>query len=284
MHLQVFSPIQGSVAKPIIIHVLTVSSTDKLPRDEAPQHNTRQNIQRNMEATIETASGTAERDLSQIPEIEEVVEALKTSGWFAFVTGWTGPQDYQTPFFMRDMDHICLNGPDTFGSNSLEVSYQWTEGGNAPTSVPFGSITIKPAFNYQWPTKTDESERKVLAFLQLECMGEHVPKRFADSLLKEPGGLYDTAPSWNRQRLTPTPEISTPEDLVESELPTEAWQLEIGDREALDTYYRIALHKFQQLNCRQLAKAYIKMIEPRKHVKYPYNGGKERDPEKTKPA
>lgn len=57
-------------------------------------------------------------------------------------------------------------------------------------------------------------------------------------------------------------------------------------------YYEGALKHFQQLNCRMVAKAFIKFIEPRKQVRHPYNGGKPPpdaapgttgDPEKTKP-
>ncbi|KAF9894056.1 hypothetical protein FE257_009029 [Aspergillus nanangensis] len=68
--------------------------------------------------------------------------------------------------------------------------------------------------------------------------------------------------------------------------------LEVGDTEKVLEYYENALKHFQQLNCRQIAKAFIKFIEPRKQVKHPYNGGKPRagaasgekgDPEKTKP-
>lgn len=64
--------------------------------------------------------------------------------------------------------------------------------------------------------------------------------------------------------------------------------LEIGDTEKVLAYYESAFRAFQQINCRQIAKAYIKIIEPRKQVKFPYNGGKggpgeKGDPEKTKP-
>ena len=57
-------------------------------------------------------------------------------------------------------------------------------------------------------------------------------------------------------------------------------------------YYESALKHFQQINCCQIAKAFIKFIEPRKQGKNPYNGGKppvgappgrKGDPEKTKP-
>lgn len=68
--------------------------------------------------------------------------------------------------------------------------------------------------------------------------------------------------------------------------------LEIGDEEKVKAYYESAFKHFQQLNCRQMAKAFIKFIEPRKQVKHPYNGGRpppgaapgeKGDPEKTKP-
>ncbi|KAJ6094219.1 hypothetical protein N7467_003064, partial [Penicillium canescens] len=48
----------------------------------------------------------------------------------------------------------------------------------------------------------------------------------------------------------------------------------------------------QKINCRAIAKAFIRFIEPRKQVKHPYNRGKpplgsalgtKGDPEKTKP-
>ncbi|KAJ5328744.1 hypothetical protein N7452_009134 [Penicillium brevicompactum] len=68
--------------------------------------------------------------------------------------------------------------------------------------------------------------------------------------------------------------------------------LRIGDTENIMAYYKSALNNFRQLNCRTIAKAFIKSIEPRKQVKHPYNGGKlplgsgpgtTGDPEKTKP-
>lgn len=68
--------------------------------------------------------------------------------------------------------------------------------------------------------------------------------------------------------------------------------LEVADTEKILAYYECALKHFQQINCRQIAKAFIKFIEPRKQVKHPYNGGKppagappgqKGDPEKTKP-
>ncbi|KAH2221182.1 hypothetical protein KXW71_002110 [Aspergillus fumigatus] len=69
-------------------------------------------------------------------------------------------------------------------------------------------------------------------------------------------------------------------------------ELKIGNTPQVLNYYEKSLEHFQQLNCREIAKAFIKFIEPQKQVKHPYNGGKppagappgkKGDPEKTKP-
>lgn len=64
----------------------------------------------------------------------------------------------------------------------------------------------------------------------------------------------------------------------------------INDHEQLRKYYCKAFEDFQQLNCRLIAKAYIKLIEPRKQVHFPYNGRtkltgdlQRADPEFTRP-
>ncbi|KAJ6039580.1 hypothetical protein N7444_008485 [Penicillium canescens] len=64
----------------------------------------------------------------------------------------------------------------------------------------------------------------------------------------------------------------------------------VKDRDILALYYMKAFEDLQQTNCRILAKAYIKLVEPRKQVNYPYNGRKivamaprQFDPEMTKP-
>lgn len=68
--------------------------------------------------------------------------------------------------------------------------------------------------------------------------------------------------------------------------------IRVDDEVRLKKYYEKAFETFQQLNCRVIAKAFIKLVEPRKQVNYPYNGrrassspGGERraDPEMTKP-
>ncbi|PWY72893.1 kinesin [Aspergillus heteromorphus CBS 117.55] len=68
--------------------------------------------------------------------------------------------------------------------------------------------------------------------------------------------------------------------------------LTVGDSEKMEQYYTISFRHFQQVNCRVVCKAFIKVIEPRKQVRHPYNGGRPKpgappgtkgDPEKTKP-
>ncbi|PLB38358.1 DUF2841 domain-containing protein [Aspergillus candidus] len=66
--------------------------------------------------------------------------------------------------------------------------------------------------------------------------------------------------------------------------------LRVGDKETLRSYYDKAFENFQQLNCRAIAKAFVKLVEPRKQVNHPYNGRKTAaglsqrvDPELTKP-
>jgi hypothetical protein len=82
------------------------------------------------------------------------------------------------------------------------------------------------------------------------------------------------------------------EDSYSSDSAQDRIPLEIGDSKKLLVFYETAFQALQQLNCRQIAKVFIRVIEPRKQVKHPYNGGKpppgsapgeKGDPEKTKP-
>ncbi|KAJ5758292.1 uncharacterized protein N7511_006986 [Penicillium nucicola] len=64
----------------------------------------------------------------------------------------------------------------------------------------------------------------------------------------------------------------------------------VRDQEFLRHYYEKIFQNLQQTNCRVLAKAYVKLVEPRKQVNYPYNGRKivagrtqQLSPEATKP-
>jgi hypothetical protein len=64
--------------------------------------------------------------------------------------------------------------------------------------------------------------------------------------------------------------------------------VKVRDRDALHFFYTDAFHSLQQTNCRLIAKAFVKAVEPKKQAKYPYNGGKQPDgtqgdPGMTKP-
>ncbi|KAL4953874.1 hypothetical protein BDW69DRAFT_164360 [Aspergillus filifer] len=66
--------------------------------------------------------------------------------------------------------------------------------------------------------------------------------------------------------------------------------LPMANKALLRKYYEKAFDSLHQTNCRILAKAYVKLVEPRKQVSYPYNGHKniagvphKLDPEDTKP-
>ena len=92
----------------------------------------------------------------------------------------------------------------------------------------------------------------------------------------------DTSPRRVRRRKGNAPAIAvcdgrmTEQDSDSEDLPssTEMVPLRIGDAQKVMGYYEGALKHFQQLNCRMVAKAFIKFIEPRKQVRHPYNGGK----------
>jgi hypothetical protein len=67
--------------------------------------------------------------------------------------------------------------------------------------------------------------------------------------------------------------------------------LRVGNRALLRRYYEKAFEDFQQLNCRAIAKSYVKLVEPRKQVHFPYNGRRSiagvtqtDNPEHTKPG
>ncbi|GIJ86936.1 hypothetical protein Asppvi_005835 [Aspergillus pseudoviridinutans] len=69
-------------------------------------------------------------------------------------------------------------------------------------------------------------------------------------------------------------------------------ELKISNTPQVLNYYEKSLEHFQQLNCHEIAKAFIKFIEPQKQVKHPYNRGKppagappgkKGNPEMTKP-
>lgn len=73
-------------------------------------------------------------------------------------------------------------------------------------------------------------------------------------------------------------------------LESQAAIIPIKDANILRQYYRQVFEKIQQINCRVLAKVYVRVVEPHKQAKYPYNGRKavagvkqDLTPEESKP-
>ncbi|KAH8435046.1 DUF2841 domain-containing protein [Aspergillus melleus] len=59
--------------------------------------------------------------------------------------------------------------------------------------------------------------------------------------------------------------------------------LEIRQGDKISKYYEDAFKSLTMANCARIAKCIIRHIEPSKQAKHPYNGGKNGDPEKSKP-
>ena len=64
----------------------------------------------------------------------------------------------------------------------------------------------------------------------------------------------------------------------------------VSDKEALKRCYDTRFRQIQQLGCKTIAKAWVKVVEPKKQAHHPYNGGKrakelgrDADGEVTKP-
>ena len=88
---------------------------------------------------------------------------------------------------------------------------------------------------------------------------------------------------------TGTPQYKRAKALIEENSDPKV-AISVRDANLLGCYYKKAFENLQQTNCRVLAKAYVKLVEPRKQVNYPYNGRKivagiprQLDPNETKP-
>ncbi|EKV14561.1 hypothetical protein PDIG_32750 [Penicillium digitatum PHI26] len=156
-----------------------------------------------------------------------------------------------------------------------------------------GKLKVEESSSIQEQNSTIFTSEVRQNFLEIlgERIGYHAPAR----------QTLDTSPRRVRRRKGNAPAVSVSEDRLaeqdtdSEELPSgsaEMVPLRIGDAQKVMAYYEGALKHFQQLNCRMVAKAFIKFIEPRKQVRHPYNGGKPPagsapgttgDPEKTKP-
>jgi hypothetical protein len=55
--------------------------------------------------------------------------------------------------------------------------------------------------------------------------------------------------------------------------------LQIGDAEAVERFYETRLKAVQQTACKELAKAFVKIIAPKKQARNPYTGGLDTAPD-----
>lgn len=110
--------------------------------------------------------------------------------------------------------------------------------------------------------------------------GSSISERSAMISSPTQGPVIEPSPSSNyhereNRRAQPQAHSLTPKDYVKEDpkviTDQKAW-ISVRNREFLRMYYAAAFKKLQQFNCRIVAKAYIKAVEPRKQVNYPYNG------------
>ncbi|KAJ5302202.1 hypothetical protein N7508_007065 [Penicillium antarcticum] len=78
--------------------------------------------------------------------------------------------------------------------------------------------------------------------------------------------------------------------IAENVLASKNIMIPVGNASLLRRYYEKVFENLQQTNCRILAKVYVRLVEPRKQVKFPYNGRKnvagvthQLSPDETKP-
>ncbi|KAJ5769728.1 uncharacterized protein N7511_001779, partial [Penicillium nucicola] len=76
----------------------------------------------------------------------------------------------------------------------------------------------------------------------------------------------------------------------EHSLAAQTATIAVNNKSLLRKYYEKVFQNLQQTNCRVIAKAYVRLVEPRKQAQYPYNGRKtvagktqQLSPEETKP-
>jgi len=59
--------------------------------------------------------------------------------------------------------------------------------------------------------------------------------------------------------------------------------IKIGDENALENFYTTRFIQMQQIPCKVINKAWVKIVQPKKQANNPYNGGKTRCGQLTKP-
>ncbi|KAJ6107017.1 hypothetical protein N7512_010534 [Penicillium capsulatum] len=157
-------------------------------------------------------------------------------------------------------------------SNTGPVSPQFESG--APTPRHERSTGPRPLAPQTTPIPPVESQRLA-------------PTSTAPPIQMPTWTSQDPPPHWGK----PSPQRRNPSCNEElSRAVHQTAYISVRDKEMLRHYYEKVFQNLQQTNCRVLAKAYIKLVEPRKQVNYPYNGRKivagqtrQLDPDETKP-
>lgn len=101
--------------------------------------------------------------------------------------------------------------------------------------------------------------------------------------------LQNKRPRRNRKRTSS--EMGGDSDSDSADGGAKRTPIRVGQTDVLRQFYQKAFENLQQLNCRVIAKAFVKLVEPRKQVNHPYNGRRtvmggpcqKLDPELTKP-
>ena len=82
--------------------------------------------------------------------------------------------------------------------------------------------------------------------------------------------------------VNPSPSCSTSGDEDDETSETDAFEgagttlveLAVSDEEAMKKFYTTRFIQMQQIPCKLINKAWIKVVQPKKQARHPYNGGK----------
>lgn len=88
----------------------------------------------------------------------------------------------------------------------------------------------------------------------------------------------DGPEAFGRKRHRGRREYSEDEDQDPPPLITKRYALRIGDSQAVYRYYEEQFKQLQQTACKLMAKAWVKVIEPKKQSTYPYTGNEQKAP------
>ena len=89
--------------------------------------------------------------------------------------------------------------------------------------------------------------------------------------------LQDANRPTTRRSATPRVRTAEEEDASDDEYISKGQVLEevsIGDTRRLEDFYSHMFRQMKQVPCKIVAKAWVKVVEPRKQTKHPYNGSK----------